>query len=374
MSIGCNQDNYNINKQIKQRLQITLIKGPNEEFGFTIIGGDDDNTQDFLQVKYIVPGGIADRQGDLRQGDVIFKVNDVYVLGRTYQQNIDMIKKLDGKVVFDIYRGCPLICSENSQLDESFEASERRINNLQEIDKHLFVLEILKGPVGFGFTVGNSPVGQIVKQIFDYDRCRDLKEGDILVAIGEINVKSLSHTEVVKILKQRPKEVFTTFVIERPMISENANNNVFSQEDVDFNFNKNTSDSELSKSKIFNSHLIPSPTRSDSHLPFSESVVNRKFATNDIEECNKNEPETTTEELERMFGKFREQTYGRKRYVEITAFLIKTETGFGFRVSGGSEEGSQVSIGQIVPNGAADLDQKYYIISFSFYFNYFCVI
>ncbi|CAD5117837.1 DgyrCDS6582 [Dimorphilus gyrociliatus] len=334
-----------------------LFKGSNEEFGFTIIGGDDDNTQDFLQVKYIVPDGIADRQGDLRQGDVIFKVNDVYVLGRTYQQNIEMIKNLEGKVIFDIYRGCPLICSDSHQLDESFDVFQPETNHFQDVEKNLFIVEILKGPVGFGFTVGNSPAGQIIKQIFDNDRCKDLSEGDILIAVGEINVKALPHSEVVTILKQQPKENFTTFVIERPMTYENANNNSIPYEDAAPDFNRNRDNSEETKSKTFNPSIIPSPTRSDSEMPFTESDANRIFSKNDTEECKKGEGPDMEEE-ETILQLSREQTYGRKRCAEITAFLKRTENGFGFRISGGSEEGSQVSIGQIVPNGAADLDQK----------------
>merc|ERR1719468_6531 len=43
---------------------------------------------------------------------------------------------------------------------------------------------------------------------------------------------------------------------------------------------------------------------------------------------------------------------------EITVTLLRHESGFGFRIVGGTEEGSQVSIGHIVPGGAADLDGR----------------
>lgn len=45
-------------------------------------------------------------------------------------------------------------------------------------------------------------------------------------------------------------------------------------------------------------------------------------------------------------------------YIEMTVTLHRQESGFGFRIVGGTEEGSQVSIGHIVPNGAADLDGR----------------
>jgi C-terminal processing protease CtpA/Prc len=45
-------------------------------------------------------------------------------------------------------------------------------------------------------------------------------------------------------------------------------------------------------------------------------------------------------------------------YLEMTVTLHRQDTGFGFRIVGGTEEGSQVSIGHIVPGGAADLDGR----------------
>jgi len=45
-------------------------------------------------------------------------------------------------------------------------------------------------------------------------------------------------------------------------------------------------------------------------------------------------------------------------YIEMTIDLYKQETGFGFRIVGGEEEGSQVAIGYIVQGGAAHLDGR----------------
>jgi len=45
-------------------------------------------------------------------------------------------------------------------------------------------------------------------------------------------------------------------------------------------------------------------------------------------------------------------------WMEMNVSLLRHETGFGFRIVGGTEEGSQVSIGHIVPGGAADVDGR----------------
>lgn len=45
-------------------------------------------------------------------------------------------------------------------------------------------------------------------------------------------------------------------------------------------------------------------------------------------------------------------------YLEMTIDLIRHDTGFGFRIVGGEEEGSQVAVGYIVSGGAAHLDAR----------------
>ena len=63
-------------------------------------------------------------------------------------------------------------------------------------------IPIVKGTNGFGFTITDSVYGQKVKKILDRGRCKNLMEGDILVDINNINVKGMSHTEVVQVLKE----------------------------------------------------------------------------------------------------------------------------------------------------------------------------
>ncbi|PIK34806.1 putative membrane-associated guanylate kinase, WW and PDZ domain-containing protein 1 isoform X1 [Apostichopus japonicus] len=45
-------------------------------------------------------------------------------------------------------------------------------------------------------------------------------------------------------------------------------------------------------------------------------------------------------------------------FIESTIFLKKGENGFGFRIVGGTEEGTQVSVANIVNGGAADVDGR----------------
>ena len=60
-------------------------------------------------------------------------------------------------------------------------------------------VQITKGAMGFGFTIADSAYGQKVKTILDRPRCKNLQEGDILVEINGINMRTMSHAEVVQV-------------------------------------------------------------------------------------------------------------------------------------------------------------------------------
>lgn len=76
-------------------------------------------------------------------------------------------------------------------------------------------IPIVKGSMGFGFTIADSAYGQKVKKILDRGRCKNLLEGDILVDINSINVKRMSHTEVVQVLKECAQGQEAIVMVER---------------------------------------------------------------------------------------------------------------------------------------------------------------
>ncbi|KAF2361077.1 PDZ domain [Trinorchestia longiramus] len=76
-------------------------------------------------------------------------------------------------------------------------------------------IPIVKGGMGFGFTIADSAYGQKVKKILDRSRCKNLMEGDILVDINSINVKRMSHTEVVQVLKECAQGQEAIVMVER---------------------------------------------------------------------------------------------------------------------------------------------------------------
>nr|XP_022295952.1 membrane-associated guanylate kinase, WW and PDZ domain-containing protein 3-like isoform X10 [Crassostrea virginica] len=76
-------------------------------------------------------------------------------------------------------------------------------------------MDIVRGEMGFGFTIADSAYGQKVKQILDKPRCKNLQEGDILMKINHTNVQELSHSSIVQVLKDCPQNVESRIVVQR---------------------------------------------------------------------------------------------------------------------------------------------------------------
>lgn len=68
----------------------------------------------------------------------------------------------------------------------------------------LVTIPLVKGPKGFGFAIADSPTGQKVKMILDSQWCQGLQKGDVIKEICHQNVQSLTHLQVVEVLKQFP--------------------------------------------------------------------------------------------------------------------------------------------------------------------------
>ncbi|XP_023338939.1 membrane-associated guanylate kinase, WW and PDZ domain-containing protein 1 isoform X4 [Eurytemora carolleeae] len=256
-----------------ERLQAKLVKST-RGLGFTIVGGDD-SEEEFLQIKSVVPNGPAWLDGRLKTGDVLVFVNGQCVLGFTHHDMVSMFQNINPSEVvkLDVCRGYPLpfdpddpnteivttvavnspdqgdwnhldkqrtehdgtasmpdmwrsqsgleermrpgsadLLLEPSMngLDISGGADDPRFGNQDHV-----TIPIVKGGMGFGFTIADSVFGQKVKKILDRPRCKNLNEGDILVEINNINVQNMNHTNVVQVLKDCPRGQEAAITIQR---------------------------------------------------------------------------------------------------------------------------------------------------------------
>ncbi|XP_048000516.1 membrane-associated guanylate kinase, WW and PDZ domain-containing protein 2-like isoform X2 [Leguminivora glycinivorella] len=78
-------------------------------------------------------------------------------------------------------------------------------------------LRLRRGAAGFGFTVADSVHGQKVKKVLDRSRCSGagLREGDLLLQIGDTDVRHAPHQRVVQVLKDCPAMHETTIRVWR---------------------------------------------------------------------------------------------------------------------------------------------------------------
>nr|CAD7396466.1 unnamed protein product [Timema cristinae] len=92
-------------------------------------------------------------------------------------------------------------------------------------------INIVKGAMGFGFTIADSAYGQKVKKILDRQRCKNLMEGDILVDINTINVRNMCHGEVVQVLKDCARNQEATVTVQRGGLGSPSKNKLRKKDD-----------------------------------------------------------------------------------------------------------------------------------------------
>ncbi|CAD7012274.1 unnamed protein product [Ceratitis capitata] len=265
-----------------ERITASLVKSA-RGLGITIVGGDD-GAEEYLQIKSIVPHGPAWLDGQLQTGDVLVYVNDTCVLGFTHHEMVNIFQSiLPGETAtLEVCRGYALPFDPNDpntevvttiavdgvsvaatdkqrrmlldlHMDGNYNfldisgggggdsASKAHTHNhmraqqspatgglndgfilMKKPELQVLTFTIVKGAMGFGFTIADSAYGQKVKKILDYNCCTQLQEGDVLLEINGIDVRQQSHLEVVQILKDCSKTEPTHVKIQRGAASTNS--------------------------------------------------------------------------------------------------------------------------------------------------------
>uniref|UniRef100_A0A8C7YRI1 Membrane-associated guanylate kinase, WW and PDZ domain-containing protein 3 n=1 Tax=Oryzias sinensis TaxID=183150 RepID=A0A8C7YRI1_9TELE len=356
----------------------TTLRKSIQGFGFTIIGGD--RPDEFLQVKNVLPDGPAAHDKKIASGDVIVEINEACVLGKTHADVVQMFQSIPVNQYVDMVlcRGYPLPEDSGSNEESAGGAasstdtplppptsapqdpqyaipdganvsrqvasvppiSNGRLNQPHTIHQHLpqaqdapdptllqpelVSVPLVKGPGGFGFAIADCPLGQKVKMILDAQWCRGLLKGDVIKEINRQNVQTLSHSQVVDILKDLPVGSEVSVLVLR---GGEGSQQQQQQEMI-------SSTETLTQSDVTpNSLPVSSGTlRSSSPKPDASELYLRSKAILDSKPPN-------TKELD--------------------VFIKRNqESGFGFRVLGGEGPDQPVYIGAIVPYGAAEKDGR----------------
>uniref|UniRef100_A0A336JYE8 CSON007412 protein n=1 Tax=Culicoides sonorensis TaxID=179676 RepID=A0A336JYE8_CULSO len=227
---------------IGERIVTNIVKS-SKGFGFTIIGGDNSNCE-FLQIKNILPSGPAWNDGKLKTGDVLVNVNFICVLGFSHHEMINIFQSIppDGYAIIEVCRGYPLPPDDpkNTEIITISAVDGQQVNpNILDYNMpEILHFKIIKSENGFGFTIADSFQGQKVKKILDSDTCQHVLVGDILISINGIDVKAMSHNQVVDVLKDCPKNAETSIKVLRSKSSSRYRkyNDMFNNSSNTFNF------------------------------------------------------------------------------------------------------------------------------------------
>uniref|UniRef100_A0AAZ3RNZ2 Membrane-associated guanylate kinase, WW and PDZ domain-containing protein 3 n=1 Tax=Oncorhynchus tshawytscha TaxID=74940 RepID=A0AAZ3RNZ2_ONCTS len=313
-------------------LRTNLRKSP-QGFGFTIIGGD--RHDEFLQVKNVLRDGPAAHDNKMTSGDVIVDINGLCVLGKTHADVVQMFQSIPVNQYVDMVlcRGYPLPEDPSGGDDTSSwdiatalapEATPSfSTSNPQEIhyvtspdgtlprQPELVGVPLVKGPGGFGFAIADCPLGQKVKMILDAQWCHGLLKGDVIKEINRQNVQTMSHSQVVDILKDLP-------------VGSEVNVLVLRGGETD---------------------ISPALTPAPQPLPFSSNSIHSASPKPDPSE---------------LYLKSKALLDSKPPNTKDLDVFIKRnqESGFGFRVLGGEGPDQPVYIGAIVPLGAAEKDGR----------------
>ncbi|XP_026203646.1 membrane-associated guanylate kinase, WW and PDZ domain-containing protein 3 [Anabas testudineus] len=200
----------------------------------------------------------------------------------------------------------------------------------------LVSVPLVKGPGGFGFAIADCPLGQKVKMILDAQWCRGLQKGDVIKEINRQNVQTLSHAQVVDILKDLPVGSEVNVLVLRggqtsPVKSLKPRQEMTASTETLDGITDTTPQALPYHSNTSTMRSTDSPKRDATEMYLKSKAL-----------LESRQPHTK----------------------DIDVFLKRDiETGFGFRVLGG--EGPQqpnvfpqVYIGAIVPNGAAEKDGR----------------
>ncbi|XP_078409423.1 membrane-associated guanylate kinase, WW and PDZ domain-containing protein 2a isoform X11 [Cetorhinus maximus] len=398
--------------QLKGTFLTTSLKKSSMGFGFTIIGGDEPD--EFLQVKSVIPEGPAAVDGKMEMGDVIVYINDICVLGYTHAEVVKIFQsvpigqcvnlvlcrgyllpfdpddpnnsmvppltlvdrqpvQVNGRNNYDTYvefgsrtsRSAPDISDQHlhsfnpiltdSQMDGTLSAVQEDSISMASSGAtqcEFKTIAIVKGAQGFGFTIADSPKGQRVKQILDIQGCGGLNEGDLIIEINQQNVQTLSHTQVVEILKECSVGTEINLVIQRSGFFSpwKSSKQTLDKWENQGSPQANFSAQHLPQSLPFppNVHRASFPDSSDGfdqRKPDPYEVYEKSRA---IYESRQQMPPRTT---------YRTDSSG-PDYRELDVYLRRQESGFGFRILGGDEPGQPILIGAIITMGAADRDGR----------------
>jgi atrophin-1 interacting protein 3 (BAI1-associated protein 1) len=170
-------------------------------FGFRIVGGTEEGSQ--VCVGYIVKDGAADRDPRIQTGDEIININGVNVECASHHLVVKLMSEaaLCGQVTM-------LLRKRKVRGGNTFYRPQN-INNSYETTNMPNTYDVIinrQEHEGFGFVIissSNQTTGSTIGKIIPNSPAdnNQLKIGDRIIRVNDIDISNLSHGDVVKIIK-----------------------------------------------------------------------------------------------------------------------------------------------------------------------------
>ncbi|CAL2040458.1 unnamed protein product [Caenorhabditis brenneri] len=333
-----------------------IVKGA-KGLGFTLIGNDASSRGDeFIQVKSVLTGGPAAANGVLRTGDILVRVNGRLLLGATQKEACDVFVAIPiGEAVdIQVCRGYELFIDPTNRIitENVYAASKNR--DLHEID-------IYKGSEGFGFTIADNLNGQRIKKILFPSQCPNLMEGDTIVELDGRNVRPIPHTQLVDMLRERPIGYRGKLVVKRGSPKTRSRT-----PSAAFRYGEPQMTMPDLAAPVPGRSKTPAgrqSSKAEEEQTVRSTLQRQPAVTSEWEGMNGSAPVSRMRPSSTTLGFATPNyiplsQYNQKPSDLITVSLIRKPVGFGFRLLGGVESKTPLSVGQIVIGGAAEEDGR----------------
>ncbi|XP_061593966.1 E3 ubiquitin-protein ligase LNX isoform X2 [Cololabis saira] len=220
---------------------VTLTKEPYDSLGMTVAGGMSSRGWDLpIYVTNVDPDGVVGQEGSIRKGDILMNVNGLDLTGVTRSEAVANLKNTSSPVVLkvlemrppeDSLQDCPLPpCLTPSPTDSikspvpNDDYSPLWVSWLQ-LPRHLYCCKDIvlrrsnSGSLGFSIVGGQEEVNcnqsffirSIVEGTPAYNDGR-IRCGDILLEVNGTSTWGMTHTALVRLLKELRGKITLTIV------------------------------------------------------------------------------------------------------------------------------------------------------------------
>ncbi|KAL1022587.1 hypothetical protein UPYG_G00029580 [Umbra pygmaea] len=224
---------------------VTLSKEPHDSLGMTVAGGMSSRGWDLpVYVTNVDPNGVVGQEGSIRKGDILLNVNGVDLTGVTRGEAVTNLKNTSSPVVLKVLEmrhpeDVPLECPSPSGLTPSLiDSTKLSLATLPNSDdysplwvswlqlpRHLYCCKDIvlrrstSGSLGFSIVGGQEEVNcnqsffirSIVEGTPAYNDGR-IRCGDILLEVNGKSTWGMTHTALVRLLKELRGKITLTIV------------------------------------------------------------------------------------------------------------------------------------------------------------------